>query len=223
MRTTMANEDGQHSAPGADDERMTVDVGGQDAVGGPGGDAPQVAGALQTQPPVRPLPGLAMDLPTAACGTRAAACSSSAAPSSPAQPPSSPASAPSADRPRQGGGADQRPVRPVPRAQRRGRPRRAPGAMDRAGGRAGGHTADRRPHGLDGPAARHRDGRLPLRRGVERGRRALGRRRARRAARPGRRAAGGEVRRLLRSRRLLPEHAAARPGPRRASPCSPTS
>jgi len=40
----MASEDGQHSAPGADDERMTVDVGGQDAVGAPSGDAPQVAG-----------------------------------------------------------------------------------------------------------------------------------------------------------------------------------
>ena len=73
-----------------------------------------------------------------------------------------------------------------------------------------------RPHRVDEPPANEGDGGLPLRRGLGRGRRALGRRGAVRPARAGRRQAGGEVRRLPRLRRRVPQHAAA--GPRDATP-----
>ena len=72
-----------------------------------------------------------------------------------------------------------------------------------------------RPRRVDEPPADERDRRLPLRRGLGRGRRALGRRGAVRAAGPGRREAGGEVRGLLRLRRRVPQHPAARPDPGR--------
>ena len=91
-----------------------------------------------------------------------------------------------------------------------------PERVGRQGGRPRGLARDRRPRGVDEPPAHEGDGRLPLRRGLGRGRRALGRRGAVRAAGPGRREAGGEVRGLPRLRRRVPEQPAARPDPGRA-------
>ena len=160
---------------------------------------------------------------TAPCATRAAGAASSAARSSPASPPSSPASGPSAGRPpRRSAAPSATSSAPSPCAASSTCPTSRPsewvvkvdGLVDTP------LTVDRTD--VDEPPAHERDRRLPLRRGLGRGRRALGRRGAVRAARPGRRQAGGEVRGLPRLRRRVPEQPAARPDPGRADRCSPT-
>ena len=117
------------------------------------------------------------------------------------------------------GGADHRPVRLLPGAQRRPGARRPAREVGRQGRRTRGHAADRRPRRVVRPPADQGDGRLPLRGGLGRGRRALGRRGAVRAARPGRREAGGEVRHLPRLSAAIYQQLRCRSD---AEPCSRT-